>query len=48
MYTGEIKGAITRSKYLISIAKAALSPKVLEESDVATKKIIRQAVGVVV
>jgi hypothetical protein len=48
MYTGEIKGVITRSKYLISIAQAALSPTVVEESDVALKKIVRQPVGVVV
>jgi hypothetical protein len=48
MYTGEIKGVITRSKHLISIAEAALSPKVVEESDKAPKKIIRQPVGVVV
>jgi hypothetical protein len=48
MYTGEIRGVITRSKYLISVAKAALSPKVVEESDTVLKKIIRQPVGVVV
>jgi len=48
MYTGEIKGVITRSKYLISVAKAALAPKVVEESDNTLKAIIRQPVGVVV
>ena len=48
MYTGEIKGVITRSKYLISVAKAALSPEIVEESDGALKKIIVQPVGVVV
>jgi hypothetical protein len=48
MYTGEIRGVITRSKYLISVAKAALSPKLVEESDTVLKKIIRQPVGVVV
>jgi hypothetical protein len=48
MYSGEIKGVIARSKYLIGIAKAALSPNVMEESKVAVKKIIRQPVGVVV
>jgi hypothetical protein len=48
MYSGEIKGVIARSKYLISIAKAALSPTVVEESDAALKKTIRQPVGVVV
>jgi hypothetical protein len=48
MYSGEIRGLITRSKYLISIAKAALSPKVVEESDGALKKVTRHPVGVVV
>jgi hypothetical protein len=48
MYTGEIRGVITRSKYLISIAKAVLSPKVVGESDAVLKEIIRQPVGVVV
>jgi hypothetical protein len=48
MYSGEIKGVIARSKYLISIAKAVLSPEVVEESNGALKKIIRQPVGVVV
>jgi hypothetical protein len=48
MYSGEIKGVIARSKYLIGMAKAALSPNVMEESNVAVKKIIRQPVGVVV
>ena len=48
MYTGEIKGVITRSKYLISIAQAALAPKEVEESEIVVKKITRQPVGVAV
>jgi hypothetical protein len=48
MYTGEVKGVITRSKHLISIARAALSPKLVEDTDVALKRIVRQPVGVVV
>lgn len=48
MYTGEIKGVITRSEYLLSIAKATLSPKTIEETDKVKKQIVRQPVGVVV
>jgi hypothetical protein len=48
MYSGEIKGVIARSKYLISIAKAALRPKVVEASVAVLKTIVRQPVGVVV
>jgi hypothetical protein len=48
MYTGEVKGVITRSKYLISIAKERLSPQTVEDSNLVRKQIIRQPVGVVV
>lgn len=48
MYTGEIRGVVTRSKYLMSVAKAALSPKLVEESETVPKQIHRRPVGVVV
>jgi len=48
IYTGEIKGVLTRSEYLLSIAKASLSPKTIEETDKVKKQIVRQPVGVVV
>lgn len=48
MYTGEIKGVVTRSEYLLSIAKASLSPKTIEDTGNVKKQIVRQPVGVVV
>jgi hypothetical protein len=48
MYTGEIKGVIARSEYLLSIAKASLLPKIIEETEKVRKQILRQPAGVVV